>query len=135
QDKKQKLAGITPAALEYLVNYSWPGNIRELENLVERLAILKNGGIVDVNDLPQKYLGVEAATAESKSLSLEIPTDGLDFNSAVDSFENSLIVRALEKTGWNRNQAAALLKLNRTTLVEKIKKKGLRPADGSDRDL
>ncbi len=126
QGKKLKLMGLAPAALEYLLNYSWPGNIRELENLVERLAILKNGGIVDVADLPKKYRGVEAAAAESKSLSLEIPTDGLDFNSAVDSFENSLIVRALEKTGWNRNQAAALLKLNRTTLVEKIKKKGLR---------
>jgi DNA-binding NtrC family response regulator len=45
----------------------------------------------------------------------------------VDAFENSLILKALEKTGWNRNQAAALLRLNRTTLVEKIKKKGLRP--------
>ncbi len=126
QDKPHKIAGITPAALEYLLNYAWPGNIRELENLVERLAILKGGGIIDVNDLPKKYRGVEAAAAESKSLSLEIPTDGLDFNSAVDTFENSLILRALEKTGWNRNQAAALLKLNRTTLVEKIKKKGLR---------
>ena len=125
-NRAHKLAGLTPSALEYLINYSWPGNIRELENLVERLAILKSGGIVDIEDLPKKYRGVEAAAAESKSLGLEIPTDGLDFNTAVDSFENSLIVRALEKTGWNRNQAAALLKLNRTTLVEKIKKKGLR---------
>ena len=49
----------------------------------------------------------------------------MDFNSAVDSYENALILQALEKTGWNRNQAAILLKLNRTTLVEKIKKKGL----------
>ncbi|OYZ11334.1 MAG: hypothetical protein B7Y39_19490 [Bdellovibrio sp. 28-41-41] len=56
-----------------------------------------------------------------------MPDNGLDFNSAVDAFENSLILKALEKTGWNRNQAAALLRLNRTTLVEKIKKKGLRP--------
>jgi len=53
----------------------------------------------------------------------------MDFNSAVDAYENQLILKALQKTGWNRNQAAALLKLNRTTLVEKIKKKGLRPPE------
>ncbi|MNL55606.1 Bacterial regulatory protein, Fis family [compost metagenome] len=51
----------------------------------------------------------------------------MDFNTAVDAYENALIMKALEKTGWNRNQAAALLRLNRTTLVEKIKKKGLTP--------
>jgi DNA-binding NtrC family response regulator len=59
--------------------------------------------------------------------SIDVPDNGLDFNSAVDAYENALILQALEKTGWNRNQAAAILKLNRTTLVEKIKKKGLRP--------
>jgi DNA-binding NtrC family response regulator len=59
--------------------------------------------------------------------SLEIPDNGMDFNTAVDNYENTLILKALEKTGWNRNQAAALLRLNRTTLVEKIKKKGLTP--------
>jgi DNA-binding NtrC family response regulator len=51
----------------------------------------------------------------------------LDFNTAVDNFENALIMQALERTGWNRNKAAGLLNLNRTTLVEKIKKKGLTP--------
>ena len=60
-----------------------------------------------------------------------MPEIGTDFNSAVDAFENALILQALEKTGWNRNQAAAMLKLNRTTLVEKIKKKGLRPPEAS----
>ncbi len=128
EGKKLKLAGITPTAIDLLVHYAWPGNIRELENLVERLAILKGGGIVDVADLPERYRGVDedqSLDAEADALA-EIPADGLDFNNAVDAFENSLIVRALEKTGWNRNQAALLLKLNRTTLVEKIKKKGLR---------
>ena len=125
-----KLSGITPAALDLLSHYPWPGNIRELENLVERLSILKGAGIVDVNDLPEKYRG--APESQESPLSMELPEDGMDFNSAVDAFENALIMRALQKTGWNRNQAALLLKLNRTTLVEKIKKKGLRPeAEGS----
>lgn len=125
QSKQRRLTGITPEAMECLMNYPWPGNIRELENLVERLAILKGSGQVDVNDLPVKYRAIVDSSADS--LMMELPEDGMDFNTAVDQFENMLILRALEKTGWNRNQAALLLRLNRTTLVEKIKKKGLRP--------
>lgn len=121
--RNDKLTGMTPAAIEFLANYPWPGNIRELENLVERLTILKGGGIVDTADLPEKYRGVETSNHVNE---INIPPDGMDFNTAVDTFENNLITQALEKTGWNRNQAALLLKLNRTTLVEKIKKKGLR---------
>lgn len=123
--KNRKLSGITAEAMDCLTNYPWPGNIRELENLVERLAILKGQGQVDINDLPAKYR-VQSAAA-SDSVSFDLPDLGTDFNTAVDQFENNLILRALEKTGWNRNQAAILLRLNRTTLVEKIKKKGLRP--------
>lgn len=123
----RSLQGCTPEAMQLLTAYTWPGNIRELENLVERLAILKGNGIVDVIDLPEKYRRVANANAEPGKL--DIPDNGMDFNSAVDAFENALLMRALEKTGWNRNQAALLLKLNRTTLVEKIKKKGLRPQE------
>lgn len=122
----RQLKGIAPDALEFLINYSWPGNIRELENLVERLSILKGAGVIEVSDLPERYRRVAADADPSR---LDIPDNGMDFNSAVDAYENALIVRALEKTGWNRNQAALLLKLNRTTLVEKIKKKGLRPPE------
>jgi DNA-binding NtrC family response regulator len=124
-DKKEKIQGLSPHAMELLTEYAWPGNIRELENLVERLAILKGGGIVDIDDLPEKYRGIDAPQG-SLVRDMNLPEDGMDFNSAVDAFENALITQALEKTGWNRNQAALLLKLNRTTLVEKIKKKGLR---------
>jgi transcriptional regulator with PAS, ATPase and Fis domain len=65
---------------------------------------------------------------------MQFPNEGLDFNSVVDQFENILILQALERTGWNRNRAAMLLRLNRTTLVEKLKKKQLVPPlrdDGS----
>lgn len=122
----RNLKGITQDAMDILVAYNWPGNIRELENLVERLAILKGAGVVDIADLPEKY---RKSTLEADPSRLDIPESGVDFNSAVDNYENALIMRALEKTGWNRNQAALLLKLNRTTLVEKIKKKGLRPPE------
>lgn len=125
KSKSRGLSGINAEALESLVNYPWPGNIRELENLVERMTILKGQGQVDISDLPVKYKASKLQVVEIGGM--DIPDQGMDFNSAVDSYENALILKALEKTGWNRNQAAALLRLNRTTLVEKIKKKGLIP--------
>lgn len=124
KNKTKVLTGFSTDALKCLVNYTWPGNIRELENLIERLSILKGFGCVEVNDLPAKYRSTAANFAETGMV--EIPEAGLDFNSAVDQFENALILKALEKTGWNKNQAALLLRLNRTTLVEKMKKKGLK---------
>ena len=125
KNKGRGLTGIASDALEALVNYPWPGNIRELENLVERMTILKGQGAIEVADLPPKYKTAKPVSIDAGNF--EIPDSGMDFNTAVDTFENNLIMKALEKTGWNRNQAAALLRLNRTTLVEKIKKKGLTP--------
>jgi DNA-binding NtrC family response regulator len=124
KNKSKTLTGFSQDAMKCLVNYSWPGNIRELENLIERLSILKGFGSVEVPDLPPKYRSTVASFAETGSV--DIPESGLDFNTAVDQFENALILKALEKTGWNKNQAALLLRLNRTTLVEKMKKKGLK---------
>lgn len=126
--KGRGLSGFSPEALDCLSAYAWPGNIRELENLVERLTILKGQGQVEAVDLPPKYRA--SAEAPHEIGAVEIPDNGMDFNGAVDAYENALILQALQKTGWNRNQAALLLRLNRTTLVEKIKKKGLRPPDG-----
>jgi DNA-binding NtrC family response regulator len=127
--RARKFSGISAAAMDCLVNYPWPGNIRELENLVERMTILKGGGHFEIDDLPAKYRSNTISPSQDKT-SFEIPDGGLDFNTAVDQFENQLILQALERTNWNRNQAAQLLHLNRTTLVEKIKKKGLRPPAG-----
>lgn len=129
--RKTNISGFSNEALESLMNYPWPGNIRELENLVERLTIIKGKGLVELKDLPGKYHSKASSDlpSEKPTAPFELPTDGMDFNTAVDQFENNLIIKALEKTGWNRNQAAMLLKLNRTTLVEKMKKKGLRPPE------
>lgn len=130
--RKECITDFAQDAIDSLSNYEWPGNIRELENLVERMTIVKGKGVVEMKDLPAKYhikTPVVLVASETKPQELELTSDGLDFNAAVDQFENNLIMKALEKTGWNRNQAAILLKLNRTTLVEKMKKKGLRPPD------
>lgn len=126
KNSKQIITGFSEKALESLINFNWPGNIRELENLIERLSILIDHNTIELEDLPHKY---KSDHAISNELNISAPRldDGMDFNSAVDQYENQLILKALEKTGWNRNQAAILLRLNRTTLVEKIKKKGLKP--------
>lgn len=129
-DKKgTKIDGVSEEAMDMLYMYNWPGNIRELENFVERCSILKREGTIHVDDLPEHFALGRITHTVSTDIA-DIPEDGIDFNGAVDAYENSLILNALNKTGWNRNQAAILLKLNRTTLVEKIKKKGLRPPNG-----
>lgn len=131
RSKSKNINGISAEALQLLTSYAWPGNVRELENLIERVTILKGQGTIEVSDLPQRYLQVHSEKETSADCdNPDIPESGMDFNTAVDSYENALIMGALEKTGWNRNQAAILLRLNRTTLVEKIKKKGLRPPSG-----
>lgn len=127
KNKGRGLLGFSQDSVDCLMQYPWPGNIRELENLVERMSILKPQGSVEVNDLPSKYRIQQQAP--QKESPFDLPDDGIDFNTAVDAYENALILKALQRTGWNRNQAATMLRLNRTTLVEKIKKKGLRPED------
>lgn len=109
--------------MKLFMNYRWPGNVRELENTVERLVVLRPGKDIGDEDLPEKFLEVD--TAVMRHTSFPIPEDGISLKRVVDDFENTLILKALEKTGWNKNKAANLLKLNRTTLVEKIKKKQL----------
>ena len=121
---------LSEAALNHLCQYSWPGNIRELENLIERLCVFKEKGEIQESDLPEKHRSKKAKLKPLESI--EIPQQGLDFNSAVTAYENSLLIQALKKTNWNKKQAASLLNLNRTTLIEKIKKKGLQsPFDDS----
>lgn len=107
------------------LSYSWPGNIRELENLTERLAILCDAGTIQLRDLPEYFNNETRESTSSFSTATSIPDGGVDFNRLVDDFEKHLIAAAMEKTQGNKKAAARLLNLNRTTLVEKIKKKGL----------
>lgn len=109
--------------IKVLCSYKWPGNVRELQNTIERLVVLKPGQKVSSTDLPAKFS--EGDQTQFFKPSFAIPDTGISLKNVVEEFENTLICKALDKTGWNKNQAATLLKLNRTTLVEKIKKKNL----------
>jgi transcriptional regulator with PAS, ATPase and Fis domain len=117
------IGGVSRAAAQILADYQWPGNVRELENTVERAVLLCQGVLIEPKDLPQRLcgLGVE------KRMSPRLPDLGLDLRNAVESFENQLIRQALERTKWNKKQAASLLGLNRTTLVEMLKRKRINP--------
>lgn len=124
---QRQVSGVTEEAMRCLMQYQWPGNIRELQNLIERVVLLKREpGIVDVKDLPMEHF--KNIRLDRFVANIALPEDGLDFNEAVNEFENELILQALQKTAGNKNKAASLLNLNRTTLVEKLKRKGLRIA-------
>lgn len=122
KENEKSVEGMTDEAMEILENYSWPGNIRELENVVERVIVLKDGGKIGVDDLTPQIKG---DVKQFEGRQVYIPADGMSLKQALNRFEQELIEEALKKTSGNKNRAAALLKLNRTTLVEKIKKMGI----------
>jgi DNA-binding NtrC family response regulator len=128
RNKKKALKGFSPEAVASLMNHDWPGNVRELENLVQRMAIFCGGSIVTLEDLPDNYRLGAKTTAPEQDFSLDGPEihfdgKGIDFNSMVNQFESQLINHALMLTGGNKREAAKLLNLKRTTLIEKIKRK------------
>jgi DNA-binding NtrC family response regulator len=120
QARGEEKVEISRDALEALCLHHWPGNVRELQNLVERLSILCRGRRIEATDLPTAVAGSAPIVSAP-----QVPHTGLSFRDLVDGFETELILQALERTQWNKNQAARLLGLNRTTLLEKMKKKGL----------
>ncbi|MBI4715037.1 MAG: sigma-54-dependent Fis family transcriptional regulator, partial [Nitrospirae bacterium] len=120
--KNKNLQGFSEEAMKWLLAYNWPGNIRELENLVERLVILKGTGVVGPEDLPEKIVG--ATRVKGLMGQFKIPEMGIDLKTLVDEFEDNLIRQALNKAQGVKSKAAQLLSMNRTTLVEKLKKKG-----------
>jgi len=122
KENGKHIEGLGKTALNFFLNYNWPGNVRELENAVERLVILKSGGNVEETDLPPHILGKGNNISKRTKVDVNL-SKGLSFKNAVENFENELILKALEETNGNKNKAAEMLGLNRTTLVEKIKRK------------
>ena len=113
---------VSQGAMRVLMAFHWPGNVRQLENAIERAVTLSGGRKeIDVADLPPEIQAVPAAAAKPF---LEFPDEGLDMPAYLSSIEKDLIARSLERTGGNRNKAAELLRIKRTTLVEKLKRLG-----------
>jgi len=119
---------VSQEAIRLLMGYRWPGNVRQLENTVERaLAFSQGRSILDVGDLPAEIQN-QAGPAEGADTAL--PEDGIDFERYIEGIELSLIKRSLERTHGNKRQAARLLNLKRTTLIEKLKR--LEPHQAAD---
>jgi len=122
---------LTRAAMVALCAYDWPGNVRELANLVERLAVVRPHGTVDVVNLPRRLRG-DSAEEDAMSPTIAaspdpaLPAGGLDLKAHLAGIERDLIAAALQEAGGVVQQAAERLGVGRTTLVEKIRRHELR---------
>lgn len=131
--KKKSLKGVSPEALRLLEGYDWPGNVREIENLVERLVVLKEPDtFITPKDLPERIRKRAREHNRSEGYVAMMP-EGIDFNASVDNYERELILDAMAKVKGVKKKAAEYLGINRTTLIEKMKRKGLLgPNEDSD---
>lgn len=126
ESKNKTLKGVSEEAMGLLNLYDWPGNVRELENLIERLVVLKDDDeIITPDDLPEKIKRGNIRGEPSSIGTITLPPDGVDFNIAVHKFERDLILNALNRVDGVKKKAAEFLNLNRTTLIEKMKRMGL----------
>ena len=120
QEHSMPAKTLSPDVVDFFISYPWPGNVRELENLIERLTILSPQEMVTLHDLPQSIYHRD----QTASLRDEVLRGSLPLSDAVDSFERELILKALQKTGFNQTKAAALLGTSRRILryrMEKLK--------------
>jgi transcriptional regulator with PAS, ATPase and Fis domain len=122
-----RVCKIADDTMVHLWEYDWPGNVRELENLIERLVILNDDGVIRVENLPPN---VRSFISEKKIPRPTLSEEGIDLNQAVEEFEYRLIDEALRRTKGNKQAAARLLGLKRTTLVAKLRRKTSGAADG-----
>jgi transcriptional regulator with PAS, ATPase and Fis domain len=111
-------------AMAIMGRYCWPGNVREVENLVERLVVLNEEGIVRPTDLPD-YVIHNATPQHQTTAQVSLPSEGVDLDGVLEKIENGFIQQALERSRGNKTLAAELLNLNRTTFIERLRKKGM----------
>lgn len=122
---KQKAAtGCSPDAMARLLEYHWPGNIRELENMVERLAVMSHSETIEASDLPDRLPRPVTAVEEPAAQFISFSDQGINLSREIEQLENRLIVGALRQANGITTKAAQLLQVNRTTLIEKMKRKG-----------
>ena len=110
---RKRVKGVEPAAMHALKTYGWPGNVRELRNVVERAMLLADGQTLTLGDFPVASAGTPRLTEQ-----VGLPAAGID----LEQLERSLVVQALERSGWNQTKAAGMLGLNRDQIRYRVEK-------------
>jgi transcriptional regulator with PAS, ATPase and Fis domain len=120
QSFNKSVRGVSQDAQQRLVNYAWPGNVREIRNTIERIMIIDNPEIIQSRHLPVEITGeqyqVPGAKQGGQDTDFMIPHQGLDLRAYMESIQARLILEALQKTGGSKSQAANLLKMDRFAL-------------------
>jgi two-component system, NtrC family, response regulator PilR len=127
KDVGKSVQAISPESLAILERYHWPGNIRELENVVERAIVLGSGELLSPESLPPHL----RAPRDEQAVSVEIPPTGMDLEDTLSRIENRYIRLALERSGWLQVRAAELLGLSFRQFRYKLQKHGLRAGRGA----
>jgi len=131
QSHGKEVTGFTSDALRALDAYPFPGNVRELENVVERAVALSMSSIIALGDLPEEISG---ATGKPTSSLTSLPALGVDIDAVLGEMERRLILQALEMSGGVRTHAAKLLRVTLRSLRYRMQKLEMEPADASDSD-
>ncbi len=127
RESGKRIVGLDPAAMNLLVHYRWPGNVRQLENVIERAVVLCSGEQIGVTDLPASVRG-EVRTEAIADSPVDLPPDAhlMPLRQALEAPERQIIERALQLHGGNREATAKALGINRSTLFNKLRKFGLK---------
>ncbi len=129
KDHGKPLSGLTPAAAARLEEHDFPGNVRELENIIERAVALASGPVLDLDDLP----AMRGATARPATAAAgELPDDGVDLDRLVADYERAWVSKALDKAGGVRKRAASLLGISFRSMRYRLEKLGFDKGDGKD---
>ena len=119
---------LSPAVYQRLISYRWPGNVRQLENVLERLLVLSSSDLITVDELPEELLLAPSNTA---LLWPDLPEEGI----SLEAIERDLISRALERFGGNQTQAARYLDISRRTLIYRMDKHGLSTGEPGEEEV
>jgi len=128
-EHQKAIRGFTPDALRALDVYAFPGNVRELENVVERAVALATGPMIGLGDLPREISGAAAQTTPAL---LELPEAGCNLDEVVGEVERRLLLQALERTGGVRTNAARLLGVTLRSLRYRLQKHAMESGDGGE---
>ncbi len=134
QELGKKVRSVEPAVLDVLSHYAFPGNVRELENLVERALTLETGERLSLRSLPRHIFEAvgQAASDVVEPSRLELPPEGIDLEATLERIERDLLQQALERTGGNRTEAARLLGITFRSIRYKLRKYGMVPSNAEE---